>query len=375
MGERMEIKPFKGIDGEEPLSKAISLLLSGAPAVIVLKDGKYYGLIDDRNMRLGIKNPKNVKSMSVAVRAPKLFEKELKDLSKVMMKFLSGHFRALPVVDDELNVKGIVSRAEVLKELLYNNMVPRISASTIMATPVYTVDASETFGRLKRLMKELNVHRFVVTKGRTLLGVISSYDFLMFLEKPAERQSMQLITKVKNADDLRVEQFVRDPIVIVHEMELLPSVVEKMVEGNISYAICVDSRETPTGIITAPDIFKLVLHLTSPKPPIVISGLSGEDLYYYDEIKMYLEKELNKLAKMYEISSAMLHVKKSKSIYSLRLSIKIEDTTLHVKAEDYDIMTALDKLLSNLTRVVKKMKDIATKRRAHVELVEQDEFI
>ena len=353
----MKIKKAVVMDAKESLSKAIAKLLDGEPLVIVTQNGKYHGIIDDKNMRLGLKDASKVKLESAAVKAPKLFKEELKNLEKVVGKFLSGHFKALPVVDKSLKPIGLLDRATLLKELNEKGMIPKVSGSSIMATPVYTIEEEENLGRMKKLMKELRARRFVVvSKSGRLKGVISTYDLLMFMEKPNVRQSMQLITSVKRPDNLKVKQFLREPLLLVKEIELLPRIAKKMAEKNTSYAICVNSSNYPVGIITATDIFKLILKLISPKPTLFISGLVGDALYYYEEIKRYIEEELAKIAKIFSIRDAKLHIKKGKSLYRLSFSVVVDELPLHLHAENHDLLTGVDELIAEIDKIVKKMK-------------------
>ena len=276
----MRMKKATIFQGNEKLSKSIAALLDGEEIVVITsKDGKYYGIIDDKNIRLGFKDAGKVKNETAAVKAPKITKEMANNLEKIMHYFISGHFHALPVVDKQQKPIGIISRIDVLKEMLKRNMIPSISGSSIMASPLYTIDANETFGRLKRLMRELNVHHFAVIEKGKITGVVSSYDLLMFMEKPRSRESMQLVTSIKNPDSLKVKQFIREKIVKIKETEHLPEIVKKLVENNISYSIAIDTKGNPSGVITAIDIIKLVLKIITPKPVIFISGLYNEALF------------------------------------------------------------------------------------------------
>ncbi len=360
----MKIKKASVFKLDEKLSKSIAALLNGEETVVIVdKKGKYYGIIDDRNIRLGFKNPEKVKNETAAVRAPKIQKEELKNIEKVMMYFISGHFHALPVVDKKMKPVGIVTRIDVLNEMLKESIIPRISASSIMATPLYTIDANETFGRLKRLMKELNVHRFVVVEKKRIIGVVSSYDLLMFMEKPRARGSMQLITSVKNPDSLKVKQFIREKIIKVKTTDHLPDIVKKMVSNKITYAICTDNKNEAVGIITALDILKLVLKIITPKPIVFISGLYNEGMFYYDEIKSAIEKEVMKLSKFADIKNVNLHVKKGKSVYKMSLSLVMDDEPIHIHEEDHKILPTIDKIIKNLGKIAKKLKSKTTYKR------------
>jgi len=374
----MKVKPCNPLGEEEPVSKAIDeILRNGFGAVIVKEDGTYAGWIDDRNIRMGIKNPKKVKVRSAMVKAPAVKEKELSDIERLLKLFLAGHFKGLPVVDEKGKVKGCITRADLLYKLLEQGLVPNISVNAIMSTPVYTVDENETLGKVKRLMKELGIHRVVVTSKGKVEGVLSTYDFLMFLEKPRERQSLQLVETVKRPDDLVIKHFIREPLVMVDELESLPSLVREMAEKEVSSAVVVKEGR-PVGVVTAHDIFKLVLGLTSPKPRVHVVGLSGEDLYFYEDIVEAFTKVLEKFSKSFEFGPLLIRIKKGKSTYQASLSVEADNIPIRLREEDYTLEGVIAKLEKALDKQLRKMHDRAVKgkkERGRVEMVENVEYL
>jgi len=376
----MRLKRCNPLKEDDPVSQAIDeILRNGFGAVIVKEDGTYAGWIDDRNIRMGIKNPKRVKVKSAMVKAPAVKEGELKDVERLLKLFLAGHFKGLPVVDERGKVKGCITRADLLYHLLEEGLVPNISVNAIMSTPVYTVDENETLGKVKRLMKELGIHRVVVTSKGKVEGVLSTYDFLMFLEKPRERQSLQLVETVKRPDDLVIKHFVREPLVMVDELESLPSLVREMAEKEVSSAVV--SREgKPVGIITAHDIFKVVLGLTSPKPRVDVVGLSGEDLYFYEDIVEAFSRILEKFSKSFEFSPLVVRIKKGKSTYQASLSVEADNVPIRLREEDYTLERVIGKLAKALEKHLRKLHDKIVKgkgrrERGEVELPEQVEYL
>ena len=69
----MEIKKTLILDSSEPVSKALPHL-DEFPAVIITKNGKYYGIIDHRSVSSAIKDPNNTKCETVVVRPPTMLE-------------------------------------------------------------------------------------------------------------------------------------------------------------------------------------------------------------------------------------------------------------------------------------------------------------
>ena len=371
------IKEAVILESNERLSKALNYILKEGTAVIVVKRGKYFGIVDDRNIRLGIKNAKDAKLEKVAVRAPKIFEDEVKDIGIVMRRFLAGHFKALPVVNVYLKPLGIITRSDILRELLNRGLIPKISVNAFMATPPYTIEEDETVGRAKKLMKELGVHRLIVVNKGRITGVISTLDFTLFMEKPNSRQSMQLISDVKRPDQLKVKQFLRYPPVLINQYEMLSYAAREMADNNVSYAIVVDDRKRPLGLISAVDIFKLVLRIEAKEPEVFINGLGVDDVYFYEEAKSLLLSVVKKFTKSFDIEHLSVYVKKGKSVYTANLSCDVEHVPLHIREEAYNVEELFKKLASSLDKNLRKIKSKVSKgiRKARIELIEEEEYL
>ena len=116
---------------------------------------------------------------------------------KQMADLLVGHrISALPVVDGERRVLGVVSEADLLAKLECADRVPRHplatrrarngrrkatgdTAAELMTSPAVTVSRTETVTRVARLMEAARVKRVpVVDPGGHLIGIVSRRDLV-----------------------------------------------------------------------------------------------------------------------------------------------------------------------------------------------------
>lgn len=380
---KIEIVEAPLVKESEPLSKALSPLLR-EPTITVLVDdsARYVGIIDDRNIRLGVKDPKRAKASSFSVKAPTIKVEEIMnfELKDIISKFISGHFKALPVVDNNERVVGMITRAEVLRALLRENLVPVITVGTIMNTPPYIIYEGETLGKAKSLMKSLKAHRLIVVdKNNRVRGVVSTADFLMFLEKPNDRQSLQLITEVKRADQVKLSSILREPLVLATPSMFLPDLVREMADKNVSSAVVVEdinSMNKPLGVVTAMDVFKLILPMLEEKPSITVMGLGPDDIYYYSDVVEELEKLVEKFSKSFKIGKVELRVKKGKSVYEGVMRLEADNHVLRVKDTQYNLPTLIDSLTLIMDKELRKLKSKAKDHKAiaEVEVLEYEEF-
>jgi CBS-domain-containing membrane protein len=109
---------------------------------------------------------------------------------------------AVPVVDGERRVLGVVSEADLLARLEYSDRVPRHPLSTrwmraggrtgcgdragdLMTAPAVTIAETETVTRAARLMGAARVKRIPVVDGDgRLVGIVSRRDLVSIYTRP-----------------------------------------------------------------------------------------------------------------------------------------------------------------------------------------------
>lgn len=80
---------------------------------------------------------------------------------------------ALPVVDDEGTIVGIVSSRDLVEE-----WHPGEPVSTPMSTAVATIAPDATIADAARVMLAEHIHHLVVMNGKDLVGILSTFDLL-----------------------------------------------------------------------------------------------------------------------------------------------------------------------------------------------------
>ncbi len=346
------MEKLKILKKDAPLSKAINFLLKEGTAVVVMDGDKIKGIIDDRHMK-DVKTIDRTKVGNVAVKCPRIYEgSSLKDKIKA---FLNGHFKALPYLNKKGKLKGLISRTDLFEEILEKGLIPNKLVSEVMASPAYTIDFNKTIGEAKRKMKEKKVHKLVVTKNKKIVGVISSFDLLglIFLMRRG-RQRMQLIPTNESIDKKRVGDYVREKVRI-KKSDSLERAIKKMIKHKES-SLIVAEKEIPKGILSALDIFKLILREMKKRESITISGLNEDTSIYYTEIESKMNKILEKIKPIFKFPKPKLHVKKGKSVFQLTFQIKLNNKPYSIKAKDYKMNLALKKLEKEIKKIISKLK-------------------
>ncbi len=137
----------------------------------------------------------------VAVRRGATF----KEMAAMLRRF---RVSALPVIDDDEKVIGVVSEADMLAEEVLGDpgvisgMLPHrevrkargLTAGDLMTHPAVTVRPEESVGHAARLMYTLRVKRLpVVNAGGCLVGVVSRTDVLAVYDRPDEEIREEII--------------------------------------------------------------------------------------------------------------------------------------------------------------------------------------
>lgn len=352
----MEIKKTLILDCAEPASKALPRLMD-VPAVIVTKNGKYYGLIDHRSFAgQGIRDPSMVKCENVIVKPPVLSEST--GVIELISAFMLGHFKALPVVGNNDKPLGITTRIELLQELLKEKLIPNETVPELMSSPVYTIDASETIGRAMGAMKERSTSRLVVMANGYPIGVVSDFDIGSWVTKP----NMQTDRKNKeqtsaNVRDMRISEFLRPDITSVEQDTGLQEAVRRMVEKGAS-TVLVTASKKPVGILSAIDIFKKIKEVAEAPEGISISGLGEEDIGMYPHINEKIRHVLGKFTKTFNFRSVSVHVKEQKNTSVVSIHVETDDGPLSIREERKSLRETVDEVASELEKALRKKKEM-----------------
>ena len=131
-----------------------------------------------------------------------------------------------------------------------------MNVSSIMSTPVVTVEMDDSLSQVKEIFENTNFHHLLVVEGRKLYGVISDRDLLKAI-------SPNIGTAAESASDTatlnkRVHQIMsRKPISIMHE-ENVSKAIEIFKSNKISCIPVVDESDVPIGILSWRDILKAI---------------------------------------------------------------------------------------------------------------------
>lgn len=99
-------------------------------------------------------------------------------LCEVSNIFDAEHISGAPLIDDDDNLIGVISRSD-LNHFDSIGGDPFYARAREIASPnVITVEASTSVDEAGRIMLEKHVHRLLVVEDGRVIGIVSSFDFV-----------------------------------------------------------------------------------------------------------------------------------------------------------------------------------------------------
>jgi CBS domain-containing protein len=180
-------------------------------------------------------------------------------------------FKAVPVVDQQGHVVGIVTDGDLLRnagmpvrlaigerleaddlQKFLDQVSREKNAQATMTSPVTTVQEDEALGHVVQKMLEHNLKRIpVVNASGKLVGMVSRLDILRAV---AGNGSSQQEKSPLPHPGRTVGELMSSNIPIVHVNDDLADILQRMLQADVKRVIVLDEAEKPVGIITDGDL-------------------------------------------------------------------------------------------------------------------------
>jgi len=195
-------------------------------------------------------------------------------LAKAVELLLSQDYRALPVVDDERRVVGILTDGDILHRAgllpisaqqaltaseLYHHLAmmrrANMTVGHVMSAPVITVRATTSAAQAVRQMVEHDIKRLPVVdeKGR-LLGIVSRLDLFRVMAQPPVAETPR--QPLPPGSHVTVGEVMMRQVPTVRTDAPLAEVVDLIVSTAQRRVVVVDEAQRVEGIITDGDLLK-----------------------------------------------------------------------------------------------------------------------
>ena len=189
-------------------------------------------------------------------------------------RLIHREFRALPVVDREGRVVGVVSsgdlvargglgaRLELLSALSksarrgFLDQVPARPISRVMTPDPSTVRASDTLAAATRLMAERKIKRIpVIDETRRLVGILSRSDVLRAV---AETFPRELDEAAESHAARTVAELMRPAGPVVRAQTDLATLLDAVASTRLNRALVVDDESRVLGVVSDSDVLRSI---------------------------------------------------------------------------------------------------------------------
>ena len=347
-------------DYKDPMSDALSKV-NKFGAVVVFKDGQYYGIVDDRSISSQgtTKIPVNYPVGKFAKPVPVITRSA--DIKKAIEMFYNSATKAIPFSDNN-KIKGILKRTDILKTILSLHILSTYKASDVMSTPVIAIDQETSIEKAKYAMKDNSVNRLVVMDKGKLFGILTYRDII---QSSMQLKGRQPEFSPKGRPHSTAGELSQRSIYSVTDESTVDEVIREFIKNNVS-SVLVTRKGKPVGMVTIRDILETIVKNSNvQKRNIVISGLSEGTREYEDDVTGALETFAEKVDKFRDVKVdyIAINIKEIKGVksrqYELKARIGLEKGgTVSMSATGFNLERTLKELTNKLYKSIETKNDI-----------------
>lgn len=341
-------------------------------AVVILKNGEYYGVVDDRSIfRTRTLKPLNFsKSFSIGKFARKLPVLD----SSTSLNRLIGYFhefsaKAFPYQEGK-RITGVVKREVALSTILSLHIISKVKVSDAMSTPVIAIDSKANVAQAASTMEKNRIARLIVLDAGRLVGLISMRDILDNLTNPQQRPP-QFKSSSFSLSNVPVQNIMRAPVYIIDYGMPTDSAIRQLLENRIS-SLVVTRNNRPVGIISVRDIIEAAAATTAKvQSRVMISGLDSYTKEYEESMQTSINALIDKINKFEKLTVdyVSLNVKRSRERnYEMKARLALQKKgAIFVHVTGYNLESTLSDLIEKIYKRIKERKEfsVSMKREAY----------
>ncbi len=348
------------LDYKTPITKVLPLLDGRYPAVVITKNGEYFGVVDSRAVYRSshvLRLDKDMYAGDFALRAPVLTPAS--SFEDAVNGFYSARTRALPYVNGK-RIIGVLDRKSLLSAALSLKALDGTRVGEVMSTPVLAIDAATTLASANALMRENKVNRLIVLQGGSFAGLLTKYDILHRYTIPKERLP-EMKAAVHSPAQVPVSSVMERSAKTIDEGESLAEATKLMVRSGISSLVAMSGKR-PVGVLTVTDIIEsLVVKGRREMANVFVSGLDNETMEYGGEMMQRAKEFVKKVGRLSgaEIGYMAITVKRIKTrSYELHARVGFASKGMITEhASGYLLDQTFEELLGLVRKAILKRKE------------------
>lgn len=352
---------------EEEVSKVLGLMKKhDVHEVPVVQEEALLGLVSYTTVLQRRNLPMTTRIENLLVRPPTIGGEDL--LPPVAEVLMSSGYRALPVLEGD-RLAGMVSRTDLVRAIAEAPDFADLPVQRVMTPEPQVVEEEDTVRKARDLMRELDERALPVVNGAgKVTGVVGLKDLVDVFARPRERATQGDRVGERTAVDVEVKGVMSAPAVTVGIDASAAEAARRMEEFGISSVVVVD-EDRPLGIVTQVDLLEQLASLQTREEAFVqISGLDNDDWWTYEVLYAAIGRGLRRIASIVLPRILNVHVVTHQSAgdtnkYSIRARLTTENGLYVARDHDWDAWVAMQKVMEQFERRIKKEKEQKLDRR------------
>jgi len=329
--------------------------------VPIIKNGRYVGIFSYKDL-LSKKVSPEAKILNVVKPSTIISPKD--DISRIVAKFYTTKARALPIVDDNKKLLGMVTRESLLQYLLNQNKIPPSKAREFMSSPAIMVNSDDSVARARWIMVRDNITRLPVLENNRLVGIVTMKDIVDRLYSVSSRKKSSILREEERIMALPVKEIMSYPVYSFRPTEDLINITSSLLKHRISGAPLIEG-ESVVGIISTIDVIKAVakqFEISMPIEAKLTQDLRKPELK--STIDGVLDRYVARLERITEIIRFNVSFKEEaggqgNKIYTVTAKAVTKIGSFVAKESDWDPVVAVKKAVDILEeRILKALKKI-----------------
>lgn len=328
----------------------------------VVDKGEYVGMLsygtvlkkrsatlDTKIQKLVGKPPTVTKGMSIT------------DVAEIM---ISNNSRQLAVLNSGgKKIVGIVSRSALLQAASEIKSFREIKVWELMTNPVESVRNTAMLEDALDIMTGLDIMTIPVVDGAgRVVGILGMKEVTEYFRRNDPKTVGDASGSKKERASVPVETISATAPRTVSWDDDIGVATKIMIDNDISTLPVLEGDEL-VGVLTQYDVVELISACREREVLYVqIGGLDDNDKAYYEAMHDTVEKEVEKIAKVYKPSSLTIHVAKYKKAgennkYSITARLVTDNYSLNLKEVGWDLVRTVSDLMKRMTSEVVSMKE------------------
>jgi CBS domain-containing protein len=254
--ETMKSRPFKKINEDATLGKALALFENSIDILIVFdKKNEYSGILHERSILRTDLDPGKSKVKSFKTRAPKIVSTT--DIQECARLMIENNLMYLPIFEKS-KVTGIISYLNILKSSILQNLAKH-NVKNIMTSMMTTTTPADKISLVYNKFKKSNIFSIPVLEDGKYSGMIYLHDTLHTLIQHKEKPEYGTkYGEKQHLLDLPVRNIMTRTAISALDSATLGEVIDKIIENRLDCISIIDAQENLQAVISVRDLLKLV---------------------------------------------------------------------------------------------------------------------